>query len=669
MNTSRHRTPTLIVTGLMVLAPAMTLAETEEVTMLSKPESMVSFGAGYLSNDNARFGQYTGLRQDGGYGLADVSWITRNDATGTWMSFDGRNVGFSDREFRFEHSHQGDWGYFLEFSQTPRYNPYTVNTELSGIGSATQTVDGEPFRDVQLKTERRTTTFGFNKWLAKDMTFQMRLRDEEKTGSRLFGRTGFDFLAEPIDSRTQALEATLGYAGNQWQLSGGYTGSWYNNENTALYGIGGSGAAYSPIGLPPDSEAHRLHLAGGYNFTPETRGTFQIAYNRALQHDEFIVPSLPGNSSLDGRVDTTQMQVGVSSRPMNKLSLLANFRYEDRDDKTPIRLYSSLAGATSTFNGLYEPRSIKTKFGTIEAGYQLPNRYRATFGIDHEIKERNVPYWLGGSLASVTAREETDETTYRLKLRRTMSETVNGAVSYAHSKRDGSDYPTTVLNDGTTGSNLVAPLHLADRDRDRWRLMVDWTATEKLSLQLAAEDVRDDYSGRTYGPRSGTNQNYSLDASYALSDAWQLTAWLSRNETDSEQTTQTSAPQPWSAKLGNLGDAIGLGGLGQLSKRLRVGVDLQYTSDHGEYDVSSDTPIPGAITLPPDTHYRVTRFKLFVDRALQKNAGIRVDYAFERWKIDDWAWETWTYTDGTRIFQDLTPSSHFIGVSGYYHWW
>jgi MtrB/PioB family decaheme-associated outer membrane protein len=675
MNTPAHNTFALTAIAAAMLAaygPA-TAAEVDEVTELSRPESTVSAGFGYVSQDNQRFGQYTGMDENGGYGLLDLNLVRRDDSTGTWVTLEGRNLGLEDRELRFEHRRQGDWGYFVDLNQTPRYSPYMVNTRLSGIGTANQAVGGESARDVQLKTERTIATLGADKVLPAGFDFQVRFRNEEKTGSRLFGRTGPDFLAEPIDSNTRGIEATLGYTGKQLQLSGGYYASHYDNRNPALDVTGGAGT-YTPIALPPDNESHQLYLSGGYSFTPTTRGTFKLAYARATQDDSFIpapiaTPNLTGQSQLDGRLDTTQVQFGLTSRPVPKLSLLANFRYEDRDDKTPIVRYISSTTGTNTFDGLYEPRSIKTKAGKLEAGYQLPRGFHVTGGVDYDLKERYVPNWAGGSLASVTTRAETEETTYRLQLRRSLSETINGALSYVHSNRGGSDLLTNTTLNGGVGSNAVAPLHLADRERDKWRLLADWAAAESLSFQFAVEDVKDDYSGRTYGPRSGSAQNYSMDAAYTLSDNWQATAWLSRNETDSDQTLQTSAGQPWAAALGNTGDSLGIGVRGKLKGLKQVGADLQYTSDHGSYDVTSPSAIPGTVTLPPDSHYRVTRLKLFADYALQKNAGVRINYAYERWTIDDWTWASTFYADGTRVFQDSTQTVHFLGASVYYRWW
>lgn len=667
-----------ITVAVLTACGAAQAAEVNEVTRASKPESTVTVGVGSVSRDNQRFGQYSGLVDSGVYGLFDVTLVNRDDATGTTFTFTGRDLGLSTRDIRLEHSRQGDWGYFVEFNQIPRYSQYLVNTGLAGIGTGNQTVNGETLRDVQLMTERKILTVGLDKTLPSNFDVQVRVRHEQKTGSRIFARgsTGgaglFEFLAEPIDSATPQLEATLGYTGERLQLSGGYYGSWYNNHIPGINVSGGAAglSTFTPIGLPPDNEAHQLHLAGGYSFSPTTRGTFKLSHARASQNDSFIVAALPGNSSLDGRIDVTQLQLGLSARPMPKLSLLANLRYEDRDDKTPVRLYSNLATATSTFNGFYEPRSITRTDSKVEAGYRLPYGFHLTGGVDLNITERAVPYWLGGSLASVSTREKTEETTLRLKLRRSLSETVNGSIAYAHSDRDGSDFLTTVLNNGTTGSNLLSPLHLADRERDQLRLAVDWTPTEPLSLQFMVDASKDLYShgGRSFGPNSGRARLYSADAAYAFSDKWRATAWVSRSETRANQISQVSAPtgQIWTADLRDQGDAVGIGVRGKPTRKLELGADLQRTHDRGEYRFSV---VPSGTTPPPDTNYRVTRLKLSGKYAMQKDTTVGVNYFYEYWNIDDWTWTTWTYTDGTRLTQEPRQTTHFIGAYVQMRWW
>lgn len=674
----------------LLAAAGSAVAEDDEVAALTRPESTADVGVGYVSRDNQRFGQYTGLREDQVYGLANMEWVNRVEATGTWSKLTGRNLGFSDRELRFEHNRQGDWGYFVEYGQTPRYEPYTANTAVGGIGSANLSVpatatSGNP---VQLKTEREIAGLGFDKIWSGGLNAQVRFRNEEKDGARLFARgtTGgaglFQFTPEPINSTTRQLEATVGYTDEKLQLSGGYYGSWYNNHFTAL-NIAETGgttglSGFTPIGLPPDNDSHQLFLSGGYTFAPVTRGTFKLAYSRASQNDTFIVPSLPGDSGLNGRVSTTLAQFGLTAQPVSKLSLLANLRYENRDDETPERLYSSLATGTSTFDGKYEPRSIKTTAGKLEASYPLPLDLRLTGGVDREVKERSI-----SRVRVVSAREETDETSYRLELRRSLSETVTGAVSYVRSERTGSDFLTTVLNNGTAGSNLIAPVYLADRDRDKVRLSVNWAPTEPLSFQLMADYARDEYgaprTAQQLGPRSGKAQLYSLDASYAFSEAWQGSAWISRNDNRLDQATcvaatgspsacpNTTGSPIWQAKLRNLGDAVGLGLRNNPTAKIEVGADLQYSKIQDEFKQQAITS-GATVNSLPDINTRLTSVKLFTKYALQRNAGVRVDYIFDRFHTDDWTWTTWTYTDGTRLTQEPTQTVHFVGVSYYYRW-
>ena len=683
MNSRKHSVFPLsaIAAALLAAFGAAGAAEGDDITQLTKPESSVSVGADYVDSDGARFGQYTGMHKSGGYGLFDVDIVKRDDATGTWFKLNGRNLGLDNRELKFEHNCQGDWGYSIDFSQTPRYEPFTVNTAVTGIGSANLTIPavstaGTP---TQLKTQRDAIGLGFSKVLPGNWDVQLRFRNEEKDGARLFARgtTGgvglFEFAPEPIHSTTRQIEATIGYTGERLQLSGGYYGTTYDNKNTALNFTGGVTplSTFTPIGLPPDNQSHQLHLSGGYNFTSTTRGNFKVAYTRATQNDAFItganVPLAPGiGANLDGRVDTTLVQAGITARPLPKLSLLANLRYEDQDDRTPIRLYNTLATGTSTFNGENEPRSIKKTSGKLEASYALPMNFRLTGGLDYEEKNRSA-----SPVRIVSQRDKTDEISYRVELRHTLSETVTGALAYVHSDRGGSDFLTTVLNNGTAGSNLIAPIHLADRKRDKVRLSVNWTPTERLGLQFMLEEAQDKYGARQalgLGPQKGKAQNYSLDASYTFSEAWQGTAWASHNDNRMDQTSAVgaSAAQIWAAALRNRGDAFGLGVQGKPNARLELGADLSHSNITDEYRQQAVTGT--ARTSLPEVSTKLTSLKLFGKYALQKNAGLRLDYIYDRFSTNDWTWTTWTYTDGTTLTQNPTQTTNFLGISYYYKW-
>ncbi len=635
-------------------------AEGDEITALTKPESNIEFGLGYVNKDGPRFGQYSGLNEKGSYGLLSGSLIKRDDATGTWLKLSGRNLGLESRELRFEHNRQGNWGYFIDYGVTPRFNPYTVNTGLSGIGTASQTINGTALRNVELKTKREAVTLGFSKNLPAGWDVQVRFRNEEKDGARQWGQGGspppVNFLTDPINQTTRQLDAILGYTGEKLQLSGGYYGTLFENHNTVLNVLGLT-AVFPQMALPPGNQSHQLHLSGGYSFTPTTRGTFKLAYARATQNEAFFVaPTRNTRSDLGGAVDTTLLQMGIVARPMPKLSLRANLRYEDRDDKTPLALYTTV-GATSSLDGFNEPRSIRTLAGKLEASYALPMSLRLTGGVDYDEKKRNT-----FRVASVSRRERTDETSYRVELRRSMSETLTGSLAYIHSDRDGSPFLTTVRNDNTLGSNLTAPIHLADRKRDKVRLLADWQATEQLSLQFRVDQSRDNYdqrAGSTLGAQKGEASGYSVDAAYAFSDKWQASAWISRDDTRYEQLTRPN-PNMWQAKLRNVGDSFGLGVRGKPLSRLAIGGDLSQSDMRDENRQQALTGTAAAMV--PDFSAKLTKLNLFAKYAVNKNVDFRLNYIYDRFSTDDWTWTNWTYSDGTRVLASPTQTVHFIGV-------
>ncbi|MDH4094341.1 MAG: MtrB/PioB family decaheme-associated outer membrane protein [Betaproteobacteria bacterium] len=665
--------------------------DAEDIASLTKPSSNLEIGIGYVSDDNQRFGQYTGLTDKGGYGLLDIDINRRDALTGTWMRLTGRNLGFENREIRFEHERQGDWGYFLEFSQTPRFDPFTVTTQLTGIGTTAQAITGSATpREYHLKTERDAVTVGFDKMIAKGFGLQVSLRNEEKTGERLWGQGTFGtwrFLTDPIDQTSRQLEAKLNYSTDALQLSGGYYGTTFENKNNRLDVTGPAlFAGSNEIALPPDNESHQFYLAGGYNFSRDTRANFKLSYGRITQNELFPnTPVAGAPTSLDGRIDTTLLQGGLTTRVTPKLSLRADLRYEDRDDKTPIfRYFPSQNTATSTNDGTNEARDIQTTSGKIEAKYRLPNNFNLTGGLDYVEKKRNSP-----PVRSVDFRETTDETAVRAELRRTISETLSGAVSAIVSQRRGSDWLPNLNNGGTaTTGDLIAPLHLIDRDRNTMRLTMNWMPTEPLSVGFRLDYSDDDYKGRNLvpndlGPREGTAQFLSLDAAYRFSDTVQGTAWGSRGENtfknalcqsaavpNANTCTASNASPVWGADLKNISDAFGLGLVAKITAKIDLTADLAYSKVKDEMGLQSIDPANStAVTVLPDTSTKITTLKLSAKYALQRNSAVRLIYVYDRYETDDWTWANWNYSPadgGTTVRQDPDQKVNFLGVSYYY---
>lgn len=644
------------------------------IAELAAVRSEVSVGAAFVSEDNRRFGQYSGLRDEGLYGKLDLDYRRLDKADGRWLKVYGRNLGLDNRELLVDHQRQGEWRYFLGFSQTPRYEPMLVNTGLLGIGTGTQVVGANGRRPVDLAMKREQFSTGFDRSIGGSNALRVRYTHEQKEGDRLFGRgnagapTGIEFVTEPIDRTTQTLELSLSHSGRQLQISGGYYGTLFANHADRLdISGGGLGTTLSPMSLPLSNDSHQAFVTGGYNLTPLTRASFKTSYTSARQNQQF--PITPGIAtaprSLDGRVDTTLVYADLTSLEMRGVDLQANVRYEDRDDRTPEAQYMNTLAAAATnagHTGFNKPRSSRALKSKLEGGYQLPLGFKGVLSWELDQQELNAPE----RFRRVAYREELDETTTRVELKRLIAESATGTVAYSQARRRGSDYVPDTYNPESADVN---PLLFADRDRATWRATLDWAPLDEMSLRFSVDHSDDEYSGRAMGPRDGSRQYYALDLSYALTSRWQATVFLSRDDTKARQRTHTSAgpTRQWEADLRQLGDAVGVGLRGKLRSGLELGADLNHYRNQGENHMHAVSP-GFAVSSLPDYTYKLSELKLFGSYPIQTNASVRIDYQYHDWKTDDWTWSGWTYSDGSTLSQDTEQRTHLLAASYSYRW-
>jgi MtrB/PioB family decaheme-associated outer membrane protein len=725
--------------------------ETDMARMTRPDKATVSVGAGAVSGDSksrSLYGQYNGLRKDDAHLLLDLDYITRDDATGLWTIVEGRDLGLDTREVRFLRERQGNWKLFGEYSELIRDYPRTVNTSLLGAGTTTPTVTLLPARgtgqDLDLKTERKSLSLGGEKWITQNLMFEATFKNEDRDGARIYGR-GFNcpsgaaptpvctalavgasqwailFLPEPINSTTRQFEGKLTYVGERLGLTVGYYGSFYSNENGSLnptvlgnlnnplgnpMGQNGSvplsaglrGILQQPMALPPDNQAHQFYLSGNYAFTPKTRATFKLGYTHATQNEDFLsngqTGAPPGVNNYGGVLNTTLAQFGLSARPMPKLSLNANLRYENRKDESPLASYNR-EGANSFTNGTY---SLKKAAAKLEASYQLPANLRGTLGVEHESVDRGQlsspecidlgdGNCLGDSVAGISGlRAKTKETSYRAELRKSISDSLSGAISYVRGKRDGSSWlkPNALPNTGVTALSDaeifnrtgIFPSIFMDRTRDKVKATADWSPLDRLSLQFTVEDGKDKYSAPTEkGLRDTVVRLYGIDASYALSEVWKVTAYY----THSEQTLHVSHSTGYIADLEDRNNTFGIGLVVKPKGKFEYGADILYINDRNIYAQTLDraaSPANVAFLAQsgglPDVTFRDLRFKLFAKYAVQKDGEIRVDLVHDRQKLDEWTWANngvpFTFSDNTTVSLNPNQNVTFVSVRYTYRW-
>jgi MtrB/PioB family decaheme-associated outer membrane protein len=724
-------------------------ADDEAVIELSKPSSFVSAGAaGVTGNqkDRSLFGQYNGLRKDDAFLMLDFSYVKRDEATGTWTILEGRNLGLETRELRGQYGPQGNWKVYGEYSEIVRRYPRTINSSIEGAGTTNPIVTLLPVAgtgsDIDLKTERKRTTVGAEKWFGRRLMIEASFINEDKDGARLWGRgftcpsgaaptpvcsalaTGANqwallMLPEPISSTSRQFEAKVNYLGDKLGLTGGYYGSFYDNDFGSLVptvngnlnsglgvpmGAGGAGVPLTaglrgilqlPMALPPDNQAHQFYVDGNYAFTKSTRATFKYAYTRATQNDSFqgmgLADAPPGRNDLGGRLDTTLAQAGVTSRPIPKLSLLANIRYEDQNDKTPIDLYN-IEGTNTWTNGHISHTKTAAK---AEASYALPWDLRGTLGFDYEKVDRDQFVQTDQVAGLSGLRQNTYDKGTRVELRKTMSDVFTGSVSWVSSYRNGStwlkplsgastgvipadpDCASTSTNACIWSRTATFPFIFEDRKRNKVKGLADWSPMEKLSLQFAVDYGRDNYTAPTEkGLSSNKLALYSIDASYAISDKVKVSGYYSYSE-------QTLMINHSTGYLGNLKDkntTFGVGVKVDANPRLKLGGDILYINDRNVYGTGLDAGASAAAQAQlasgqlfiPDATFRDLRLKLYGSYALQKNADIRLEIVHDRTKLDEWTWGfngvPFLYSDNTSVSLNPTQNVTFVSAVYTYRW-
>lgn len=661
-------------------------AAEDELAEFTRPDSEISVGIAGTNRDAPFFGQYSSLDQQGPQVSVSGDVVQRDDATGTWLEFHGRNTALNDGDVGLVFQRQGVWRFDSEWNRMEVTNPFRVNTATTGIGTTEITVPAVAITPgtgdtIRLGTTRETLSMGYSRFIADGLNASLRVRNQQKKGTRFWASQGNNFVPEPIDFTMQELEGVIDYAGESVQLSGGYLGSWFNNANKKVTITNGG---VDEMALPPDNVAHQLFLSGGAAIAPRTRGTFKVSYTQGLQEDTFMtVTNAAGvntaRTDLGGEVDTTLVQLGISSRPIDDLTVRAGFRYEDRNDKTPVEAYR-----TDATHDVNIPLSRTFTNYKLDVDYRLPARLAAFAGVEFDQRERSYPLsnlTVGSTTNSarqVSFQPDTDETTVKLGLRRSLSETLNGSVSVLTSKREGKGY---LEADDNVAADVIDPIHWADRDRTKLRLTLDWMPAEAVSMQLVAENSNDEYDGRELGPRSGDSSFVSLDATYAVSDEWRLSAWVSHEavEVDQSNCESNCATLTWNVRTTNSTDALGLGFEGEPVDSVKVGANLQYSHEKAEYRFAAIIgTLPGV--LPPDYYYKTTRLNLFAEHEHAKDASIRLDFVYSQIKTDDWTWNgsgpgnQWVFlsnggvADGSTVVHNPDEKVSFVGLS-YRHRW
>lgn len=691
-------------------------------------EASVSLGLGGVnrgSDDRSIFNQYNalGLKHDKAVtGILGFDYSLRDPDKATLLKFRGANLLDDSRELGLVWREPGEWKFTASYGELTHQSPYTVNTALAGAGSATPQVvhlagGAGTGTDIHLQTRRSALGSGFTKQLSPALQFEVELKSEKKDGERLFGvgmncpsptapgcsgTTGIKagwatlMLPEPVSSNQNQIEARLNYAAEKLRLSASYYGSFYRNDNGTLnpnvpaslnnplgvpmpLSTGLQTMLNQPVALAPDNQMNQLSLTGTYELAAKTRASFKLARARATQSQDFSSAGLSGApagvTNLGGEVNSTLAWLGINSRPVPKLTVTADLRYANQNDSTPVVPYNLEGTSTYTNQRLPEQKTS----AKVQVNYQFTSDYRGTLGADRVRIDRGV-YTATSRAGGISAlRQNTDETGVYAELRRSLSQNFSGSIRLSGSQRSGSNWLQPNAGAGVTGvtdpssaffSTAIFMPTLADRKQKKVKIFADWQPAEKLSLQFSAEGGNDRYSMPSAYALHGTRMNlFSVDAGYALSDAWNLSGYVSSGQ----QTLEQARPAGSVMAFDNSNVAAGLGVTGKPMSKLEVGGTLSYSNDNSVYAQTLDA-YAGSDSVAllagtgglPNVVFRQTALKLFGKYQLDKSDTVGVNLVYAQVKSNDWSWgyngTPYLYSDNTTVNLKQAQTLAYVGV-------
>jgi MtrB/PioB family decaheme-associated outer membrane protein len=537
--------------------------------------STVEFGFRYNSNDAYRFGDFTGLDDEGLFFVGNMDLWGRkrfdNDSTRYWR-LKASNLGLASRSAHFEYGEQGRYGFSFDFDQMPKLQTDSARTFMAGEGDsflqlppgwvgantpATMPNLMSSLVDLDVDHERRRLGAGlflmpFENWKLTTR-FDRNTKQGTKITGGLVGISGGNprsvLIPEPIDYTTDEFDVGLEYANRKGQFQMNYHLSSFNNsddsitwENPYTYAGVWDPAAEWPNGmgrkaLPPDNRFDQLTFSGGYNLAASTRVTLNTAFGRMQQDETFLpytvnavaAPIPVPRSDLHGEINTTLLNLRIHSRPMPRLTLSASYRYDDRDNETPQSTYiyvpsdatdqGVITDSTARINHNYS--SKKNEF-ELEAGYRLYKHTDLTLGYQLEhIKRTHEEV------------DSTEESGFHAKLRTRPMRNMTAGLKLGYALRDASTYhhnepfltghsPDYIATQAGVGlwenHPLLRRFYLNDRKREEVGVFGTFMPTDRVSVGLNVSYHDDDYDDPEVGLSGQKAASYSLDLSYTPTD-------------------------------------------------------------------------------------------------------------------------------------------------------
>ncbi len=453
-----------------------------------------------------------------------------------------------------------------------------------------------------------------------------------------FGQAAF--LPRWIDFETDQIDAGVQYAKDNLSLTLAWYSSTFANNNPSLTWespfSATPGATTLRTAREPGNDFQQISLSGKYRMNAwDTVIAFSAASGSGEQNEvllpytinsNIVTPALP-RSSTDAKVDTANYAFTVTARPLPKARIKFGYRYDERDNTTPIASWNRVIVDIFDSGELEQnvPYSYDRMHTTISGEYALLKDLKVSAG--YERKEMNRDY-------QEVAEQTTDLGWGQIRWRPLawLDIRAKGGAS----QRGIDRYNDTVAV--SLGQNpLMRKYNLAYRYREFGEVVAAISPLElPVSFSVSALFADDDYKESLVGLNGAEEFRATADISWAVSESASVYLVFGQDKFDAHQTgSEQFGFWDWSAFHEDDFDHMGVGMTWRPSDS-KFDFSLDYNRGTGKTRIALDSLSGGPSTLPT-LESTLDSAQVEASYAFSERLQGTFDLRYERFDLKDWA--------------------------------
>ena len=649
-----------------------------------------------VGGNKAKFNEYRDIR-DGVYGDVNIKYEHEK----YFMDLNARDMGYDTQHYSVEGGVWGNFKFDLNYDELPHNITYDAKTLYSGAGSSTLTYPTHPpstntntWNTFDYSTKRKNYSGGFKLDTFKPFFFDVSAATEQKTGIYPLGAAGTTpggiaiELPAPIDYRTDSVNVTAGYIRNPLRLSFGYMYSGFSNGNLNLNfrnpSTANTASTTDTLTMPPDNYYYKVNLTGSLRLPLDSKFDMKLATGSA-KSDGTLLTSYVANvagglnnialnkSTFYGQIDTRNLAMSLTSRPLSFLDGRLFLKYDERENKSDQITITDPTQSPSTFtNTLFDYR--KTKFGA-EVGFRLPAKFYL-----------NTNYSYGTISRLRDDIPENRDDTYGAELKWTGLDFMAARVGYERLDRKA-DFEAPAVPSIET---FIRRYDAAAKYQDTYKASLDFFPLENLNFSLSYRYKEINYPDTILGLTGEKRDEFSVDADYLIGKWIRLFAFFDyeriRQDLFQRQTTTAFDPSlpptptnfNWTARQKDESYSYTFGtDIFIIKDKLTLRLQHSYLESNGSVDYTyllGGNPLPVGrtqdnIDISDWDDYKLRYYLIKLTYNATKALSIAVGYAYEKYIYSDAQYNGYLYvpaTTGTNgayltgAYNDPSYESHVV---------